>query len=281
MVSCAIPAIAIPWFASTLMSYFRLWPILARPASGFEERAKRAEHPLLVELLGRAGIAVGEGNVRPFAGRDREGDPDDARIDVVEAGGLGVERDEVRRADALHPPLEGLLGQHRLVRRLALGGGRRVFRGAGLPALFRPVQELAEQRAELEPAIERLEGGTVRPGPGRSASGSSGTSTSRRIVTSRRESCIWLSTAPFGDRNSPQVLARPCLRSRSALSLTPSSEPYAESHLTAVFGPTLGTPGTLSTVNRRRGSGSRRCARAGRRTAPPPPPRRGPSRPWC
>ena len=118
-----------------------------------EERAERAEHPLLVELIGRPGVAVGERNVRPFAGRDREGDPDDPRVDVVEARGLGVEGDEVRRPDALHPPVEGRLGQDRLVRRFGLGGGRRVVRAAATssPSL-RPLEKLAQQRAELEPA---------------------------------------------------------------------------------------------------------------------------------
>ena len=34
-----------------------------------------------------------------------------------------------------------------------------------------------------------------------------------------------------------------------AAAITPSSEPCSCSHLTAVFGPTLLTPGTLSTVS--------------------------------
>ena len=34
-----------------------------------------------------------------------------------------------------------------------------------------------------------------------------------------------------------------------AAAITPSSEPYSASHLTAVFGPTFSTPGTLSTVS--------------------------------
>ena len=34
-----------------------------------------------------------------------------------------------------------------------------------------------------------------------------------------------------------------------ALAITPSRSPYASSHFTAVFGPTFGTPGTLSTLS--------------------------------
>jgi hypothetical protein len=35
----------------------------------------------------------------------------------------------------------------------------------------------------------------------------------------------------------------------AAAAMTPSSEPYCASHLTAVLAPTLSTPGTLSTVS--------------------------------
>jgi hypothetical protein len=35
----------------------------------------------------------------------------------------------------------------------------------------------------------------------------------------------------------------------SAWAMTPSSEPYCSSHLTAVLGPTFSTPGTLSTAS--------------------------------
>ena len=93
------------------------------PVRILEERAERAEHPFLVELVRRPGVAVRERDVRPLAGGGREGDPDDPRVHVVEARRLGVEGEGLGFRDPVHPPAECLLGQHRLVRRLVLRGG--------------------------------------------------------------------------------------------------------------------------------------------------------------
>ena len=136
------------------------------PVRILEEGAQRAQHPALVELVRSAGIAVRERHVRPFTGRDRESDSDHPRVHVVEAGGFGVEGEGLGGGDPVHPPVEGLLGQHRLVRRLGLGRGRRAALGSRLPALARfvarPFEKLAQERTELEPAVQHLEGATVR-----------------------------------------------------------------------------------------------------------------------
>ena len=64
-------------------------------------------------------------------------------------------------------------------------------------------------------------------------------STSQRIVVSSRDSG---SCSKLARRFSPILPF-----TASALAITASSEPYWLSHLAAVFGPTFGTPGMLST----------------------------------
>ena len=63
-----------------------------------EHRLQRREHALAVQLLGRAGIVVAQRHVGRDAGLDAEGDADDLGLHVVEAGGLGVEGEQRRRA---------------------------------------------------------------------------------------------------------------------------------------------------------------------------------------
>ena len=118
----------------------------------FEDRAELPEHHLGRELGRRARVVVPEGNVGGTPGLDRERHPDQVRAHVVEARGLGVERDRVRRAEALDPGVEGGFVEHRLV--LGGGGLRR--------CVVARVEELAEPGPELELPVEGLQRLRVR-----------------------------------------------------------------------------------------------------------------------
>ena len=132
------------------------------PVRVLQDRAERAENLLLAELVRRPGVPVRERDVRALAGGDREGDPDDPRIHVVETGGLGIDGEDLRARDPLHPPAKCVFGEHRLVRRLACPGGRGLALRPRSLASSRLVQERAEQRAELEPAVQGLQDAAVR-----------------------------------------------------------------------------------------------------------------------
>ena len=56
-----------------------------------------------IELLGRAGIAMRQRQIGRLAGVDAERHADDARLAVIEAGGLGVEGDQLGRFESLQP----------------------------------------------------------------------------------------------------------------------------------------------------------------------------------
>ena len=126
---------------------------LRRPL-GLEDRAELLQHPLACELVGRARIVVAEGDVGGMPGLDCERDAHELRAHVVEAGGLGVERDCRGGFESLEPDVEGRLVQHRLVL------GRRGFVGR----VAARVEKLAEPGPELEVAVERLERVRVRLG---------------------------------------------------------------------------------------------------------------------
>ncbi len=121
-----------------------------------EPRLEPREHALAVQLIRRAGVAVREREVGGLARRDRERDADELGFHVVEAGGLGVERDERRACEPLAPALERRFGEHGLV-----AAGRRCQAPvqalrAGLRQRLRPVgggavaAHAAQQAAEFE-----------------------------------------------------------------------------------------------------------------------------------
>ncbi len=74
-----------------------------------QQRPQRLEHARALELRGRAGIVVRQRHIGRMARLDAEGDADDLRAHVVEAGGLGIEREQLggaraSRASATAPP---------------------------------------------------------------------------------------------------------------------------------------------------------------------------------
>ena len=78
-------------------------------------------------------------------------------------------------------------------------------------------------------------------GRGARSSGATGSVTSHFTASSSRA---------FGSQSSDLRRFSPATPLISAArAITPSSEPYCCSHFTAVFGPTLSTPGTLSTAS--------------------------------
>ncbi|MOA40834.1 hypothetical protein D3C78_1627420 [compost metagenome] len=59
-----------------------------------------------------------------------------------------------------------------------------------------------------------------------------------------------ISSRPLGSHASAARRLSPTLPpTLSACAMTPASVPYSSSHFTAVFGPHLSTPGTLSTLS--------------------------------
>ena len=69
----------------------------------FQQRLQRRKNPLAVQLVGRTGIVVRERHIPRTAGLDAEGDPDDARLHVVKAVGLGIKAHERRAPKAREP----------------------------------------------------------------------------------------------------------------------------------------------------------------------------------
>ena len=151
-----------------------------------EQRLEAREHGLAVELRRRVDGVVRERYIGGASGLDAERHADDARLHVVEAGGLGVEGDEVRRSERREPALERRLVEHELVvarciahRRIGLqrdsvrgcggrGGGkvgcglrRAAARPAGRVVGVRAA-ELGEQVPETEPRVEPAQHGLVR-----------------------------------------------------------------------------------------------------------------------
>ena len=79
----------------------------------FDECFHLRQHPVAIELVGRARIVVRDRNVGGFAGFDSQRNSYQFRFHVVDARRLGIDRDQLRRRDLLHPAREGLLRQHR------------------------------------------------------------------------------------------------------------------------------------------------------------------------
>jgi hypothetical protein len=104
-----------------------------------EHRLQCRQRLVAIELVRRAGIVVSERYVRSFAGRNRERHSDDLRAHIVQAVGLGVERNERRSGKFLEPHLQFLF-RHDLVvvarlRRADHGDRRRNWRAARVARL--------------------------------------------------------------------------------------------------------------------------------------------------
>ncbi len=122
-----------------------------------EQWLQPPQHLLAGQLVGCTGIVVGQWHVGSRARFHAEGNADDLRHHVVEAGGLGVEGHEFRRAQALQPGIEsGFVGHAFVVARRCGPRGRGDRRG---PVALR---KLPEQGAELETAEQFAQGCHVR-----------------------------------------------------------------------------------------------------------------------
>ena len=151
----------------------QMMPNLRRGA--LEPRFEPREHGVAVQLVGCAGVAVRERNVRGLAGRDGQRDADELGAHVGQARRLGVERDERRGGDALAPALErchrddGLVAAGRPGERLRLralkaprrrsGGGHRcvaIAHAAQQPRELQPLEQGAEARRVLRPKCQLL-----------------------------------------------------------------------------------------------------------------------------
>ncbi len=131
-----------------------------------EQRAQHGQHPVAIELLGRARIAVRQRHVDAAPGLDAEGHAHDLRLHVVEAGGLGVEGKQRRARQALAPGEKlGPLRDRRVLaldrirsRRCALDYGHCHDRAddrhgrCGLRAV-----ELPQERAHLKARVQRAQ----------------------------------------------------------------------------------------------------------------------------
>ena len=71
-----------------------------------ENRLQRRQHARAVELLRRAGVDVAQRHVGSRAWHDAERHADDLGAHVLEAGGLGVEGEQLRLAQCAEPALE-------------------------------------------------------------------------------------------------------------------------------------------------------------------------------
>ena len=226
-----------------------------------EQRLELREARVAIELVGRAGVVVPQRQIGRVARRDGERHADDLRLHVFEAGGLGVEGEQLGGLELLQPVGELRLGGDGFVvarrgrddlraiadagggrragdDRLAAGGGR-VRRGA-LPAGAPPSSCLSSERS------------SSRVYSARSASTSGGWRLScsqrhrqRHVGADGRELARQLER-----RRGRRAGSRPPCRSTLAASATSaSSVEYLPSHLAAVFGPTLSMPGMLSELS--------------------------------
>ena len=71
----------------------------------FENRLKRSEHPVTIELLRRTRVVMVQGHVGSHARLDAERYPDNLGAHVVEAGRLRIERKQLGRPQRLQPTL--------------------------------------------------------------------------------------------------------------------------------------------------------------------------------
>ncbi len=71
-----------------------------------QQRLESGQYALTIQLLRGAGVVMVQGDVGRNARFDAERDAHDLGLHVVEARGLGVEREQVRRAQRGDPALE-------------------------------------------------------------------------------------------------------------------------------------------------------------------------------
>ena len=144
----------------------------------FEPGLELGQHGLARQLVGRAGVTMGERQVSGLARRQRKRNADDARREGVETGRFGVERDTRRGFDLGQPGIEARPVEQRLVagtmgpavvERWRFGDGDRDDGRSGLAAAGRQVggRAVAVQIAPPAAEIERIEQGFQRFGVGR------------------------------------------------------------------------------------------------------------------
>ena len=94
------------------------------------EPRERVLHRNLVRLFGEhVGAAVAERDVTGLARRGRQADPDQIAGHAVEAGGFGVDRDDMRRARLRDPAVERVEAGHTFIGGAVDRGHRRQHRG--------------------------------------------------------------------------------------------------------------------------------------------------------
>ena len=155
---------------------FQIMPDLQYRIVG-EQRAEAVERRIHCDLFGlfgeHVGAAMAERDITSAARRGRQADPDQPSGDAVEAGGFGVDRDDVRGAGFGDPAVEGVdrrdafigrsidRGHRRQGRRRWPGGrrgGRCVRAGQGRRSAGGGAQiELCRKRAEAMLVQESLE----------------------------------------------------------------------------------------------------------------------------
>ena len=81
----------------------------------FEQRLEPRQHGVAVELLRRAHIVVSERHIGRTARLDAERHADDARLQVIERSGLGVEGEERALRERLQPASERSFIEHDFV----------------------------------------------------------------------------------------------------------------------------------------------------------------------
>ena len=184
---------------------------------------------------------MGERQIGGFAGVDRERNADDACGKGVEAGGFGVERGQFGGFDFCQPGVELLPGQDGFVAGGDRSGRWRGWRcGVTCSGIAGRGVQISQPGAEFVAGEQLAQGFGIAIGRGQ-RTGRGQFARSQATVTSFLPSGRKSRWSRRFSPTTPPISA--------AWATTPSSEPYCSSHLTAVLGPTLGTPGTLSTVS--------------------------------
>ena len=80
----------------------------------FKPRPEPRQHLVPRQLLGCAGVTVGQGDVSRFPGHHAQAHADDFCSHLVQRRRLCAQRHQLRRVNPLQPALEGLPGQHGL-----------------------------------------------------------------------------------------------------------------------------------------------------------------------
>jgi hypothetical protein len=106
----------------------------------FQDRLERAQHGVAVQLLGHADVGVGQRDVGRFVGLHGERQADQLRLLRVDAGGFGVEGEQLGVVQFLQPDVETRLIEDGFVRgfegrrALRLARAEQIASGAGSAA---------------------------------------------------------------------------------------------------------------------------------------------------